>query len=344
MEPALAAATILIADDIEPNILVLRALLRREGYSSVHSTTDSHQVVPLIGELRPDLVLLDLHMPNPDGFAILRALPGSLGQDEYLPVLVITADVTNAAKEEALALGARDFLSKPLNATEFLLRVRNLLLTRLLHARQREQNRELEKKVHERTRDLEAAQAEILDRLALASDFRDDVTGRHARRVGRYAEQVARALGLSPAEAELYRWAAPLHDIGKLGVPDAVLLKPGPLTSAEFEQMKQHTTVGARLLSGSRFPVLQLACEIALTHHERWDGAGYAGLAGKAIPLSGRVVAVCDVFDALVNERPYKEPWPMDQALQEIAAQRGHMFDPAVADAFLATLDPHAAA
>jgi putative two-component system response regulator len=337
MEPCLSAP-ILIVDDQEPNILVLRALLDRAGYTQVHSTQDSARVLPLIEQLRPDLVLLDLQMPHPDGLSILRELGARLPPDEYLPVLVVTADISPRTKEEALSLGARDFLSKPLNAAELLLRVRNLLLTRLLYTRQQEMNRVLEEKVRERTQDLEAAQAEILERLALAADFRDDVTGQHVRRVGLQSEQLALALGLPPEQAELYRWAAPLHDIGKLGVPDAVLLKPGPLDPSEWDLMKQHTTIGARLLAGSRFPVLELAREIALTHHERWDGTGYAGLAGESIPLSGRIVSVCDVFDALTHERPYKLAWPIDRAIAEIRAQRGRMFDPGVSDAFLLAL------
>jgi putative two-component system response regulator len=332
---ALLNAPLLIVDDFEPNVRLLCVILERAGHSRIYTTTDSREVTALVNSVEPDLILLDLHMPDPDGFTILRQLAARTAADDYFPVLVITADITESAKEQVLALGAKDFLSKPFNVTEVVLRVRNLLQARLLHLQQRRLNETLEQKVQERTRDLEAAQFEILDRLALVSDFRDDVTGEHARRVGQSAAHLARSLGLPPAEADLYRWAAPLHDIGKVGIRDAILLKPGRLTPEEFERMKAHTTIGARLLTGSRFPVLQLGEEIALTHHERWDGKGYMGLAGDDIPLSGRIVSVCDVFDALTQKRPYKPAWPVDQALAEIISQRGLMFEPRVVDAFL---------
>lgn len=331
----LLEAPILVVDDIEANVRLLTAILERAGHANIHSTTDSRRVLALIDEVHPDLILLDLHMPEPDGFAILRQLPERVPADDYLPILVITADINEETKEQALALGAKDFLSKPLNIAEVRLRVRNLLQTRLLHVRARVQNEFLEQRVRERTRDLEEAQFEILDRLALVSDFRDYVTGEHARRVGQLAAHLGRSLGLPAAEAELYRWAAPLHDIGKVGIRDDILLKEGSLTPDEFEQMKEHTAIGARLLTGSRFPLLQLGEEIALTHHERWDGKGYMGMAGEDIPLSGRIVSVCDVFDALTHERPYKLAWPVEQALAEVASQRGLMFEPRAVDAFL---------
>lgn len=198
----------------------------------------------------------------------------------------------------------------------------------------------LEYKVRERTADLEEAQLEILERLALAAEFRDDETGQHTQRVGRTAAVLARALGLPNDKVTLIHRAAPLHDVGKLGVPDSILRKPGKLTREEFEIMKTHTTIGAQILSGSRFPILQLAEEIALTHHERWDGNGYAGLAGERIPLSGRIVALADVFDALTNDRIYRKAMPLEDALAEIELQRGRHFDPEIADAFLRTTRP----
>jgi len=336
-------APILIVDDQEPNVILLHTVLERAGHSRLHTTTDSREVLDLVDKIEPDIILLDLHMPDPDGFAILNQLAARTADDDYLPILVITADISESAKEHALILGAKDFLSKPFNATEAVLRVRNLLQARLLHLHQRRLNKTLEQKVRERTRNLEEAQFEILDRLALVSDFRDDVTGEHARRVGQLAALLARSLGMPPSEADLYRWAAPLHDIGKVGIRDAILLKSGQLTTEEFERMKAHTTIGARLLTGSRFPILQLGEAIALNHHERWDGKGYAGLAGDDIPLAGRIVSVCDVFDALTHERPYKQAWPVDRALAEIASQRGLMFEPRLVDAFL-SLPPEALA
>ena len=193
----------------------------------------------------------------------------------------------------------------------------------------------LEHKVRERTADLEEAQLEILERLALAAEFRDDETGQHTQRVGRTAAILARALDLPNEEIKLIQGAAPLHDVGKLGIPDGILRKPGKLTAEEFEVMKTHTTIGAKILSGSRSPLLQMAEEIALTHHEHWDGNGYAGLAGETIPLSGRIVALADVFDALTNDRIYRKALSLEETLAEIERQRELQFDPKLVDAFL---------
>jgi len=198
----------------------------------------------------------------------------------------------------------------------------------------------LEHRVKARTADLEEAQLEILERLALAAEFRDDETGQHTQRVGRIAAILARALDLPSEQVKLIQGGAPLHDMGKLGIPDEILRKPGKLTAQEFEIMKTHTTIGAQILSGSRFPILQKAEEIALTHHERWDGTGYAGLAGERIPLSGRIVALADVFDALTNDRVYRKAMPLEEALTEIELQRGRHFDPEMVDAFLQIIRP----
>lgn len=198
----------------------------------------------------------------------------------------------------------------------------------------------LEHRVKARTADLEEAQLEILERLALAAEFRDDETGQHTQRVGRTAAILARALDLPSEQVKLIQGGAPLHDMGKLGIPDEILRKPGKLTVEEFEVMKTHTTIGAQILSGSRFPILQKAEEIALTHHERWDGTGYAGLAGERIPLSGRIVALADVFDALTNDRVYRKAMPLEEALAEIELQRGRHFDPEMVDAFLQIIRP----
>jgi putative two-component system response regulator len=197
----------------------------------------------------------------------------------------------------------------------------------------------LEAKVRERTRELEAAQIEIIERLARAAEFRDDNTGQHTERVGQMAALLARELGLPDAQVSLIRRAAPLHDVGKIGIPDSILLKLGKLTPAEFELVKTHTTIGARILSGSRFALLRLAEEIAFSHHEQWDGRGYAGLAGDQIPLAGRIVTVADVFDALTQKRPYKAAWPVEEAIAEIERQRGRQFDPDVVDAFLRMIE-----
>jgi putative two-component system response regulator len=189
--------------------------------------------------------------------------------------------------------------------------------------------------VAERTRDLEQARFEILDRLALAEEYRDDVTQEHARRIGRTCSLLARELGLPDENAELLRRAAPVHDVGKIGIPDAILLKPGKLDDAEFERIKTHTTIGAEILSGGSSPLLQTAERVALTHHERWDGQGYPrGLSGEQIPLIGRIAAVADVFDALTHDRPYKHAWPVEESVDEIVCERGRQFDPSVVKAF----------
>lgn len=329
-------ARLLIVDDQEANVLFLTRLLQRSGYVNYLSTTDPLQALPLCLEYRPDLVLLDLHMPYLDGFAVLELLRSHTEVDIFLPVLVLTADATSQAKQRALQLGANDFLAKPFDITEVMLRVKNLVETRILYQRLQDQNHELEGKVRDRTQQLEAAHVETLERLARAVEFRDDVTGQHTQRVGEYSGALAAALGLHPLQVELIRMASPLHDLGKLAVPDAILLKPDRLTDEEFAVIRTHTTVGARLLAHGRSELVQLAESIALTHHERWDGRGYPrGIAGEDIPLAARIVSVTDVFDALVNERPYKQAWTAADALAEIDRQKGKQFDPQVADAFI---------
>jgi len=286
---------ILVVDDEESNVLLLTRLLEQAGHSGVLGTTDPRAVLPLYQAVSPNLILLDLHMPHVDGFAVMERLRPYIPPESYLPVVILTADIAPEAKRRALAAGAKDFLTKPFDATEVLLRIRNLLETRRLHRQLQEHNRLLKEKVRERTRQLEEARIEILERLALAAEYRDDATGQHTHRVGQTAALLARALGLPEAQVELIRRAAPLHDIGKIGVPDGILLKPGPLTAEEFEMMKAHTVIGARILSCSRFPLLQMAQRIALSHHERWDGRGFPqGLRGEAIPLEARIVAVAE--------------------------------------------------
>lgn len=334
-DEAMKNARILIVDDEPANVRLLERFLQVAGYRHLVTTQDPRQVLPLFMEAQPDLILLDIHMPHLDGFAVMKQLGPRIAQAGYLPILVLTSDVTSESKQRALAVGAKDFLTKPLEQTEVLLRIHNLLQTRFLYLDVQNQNRVLEEKVKERTRDLEEAQVEILERLALAAEFRDDETGQHTQRVGRTAAEIARALGLPDEEVHLIRRSAPLHDVGKIGIPDIILRKPGKLTPEEFEVIKTHTTIGARILSGSRSRLLQVAEEIALTHHERWDGTGYAGLAGEKIPLLGRIVALADVLDALTHDRVYRKAWPFDDAAAEIELQRGRQFDPQLADAFL---------
>lgn len=329
-------ARILLVDDQQANLALLEAILHEGGFHSLWSTKDPREVPALLSGFNPDLLLLDLHMPHIDGFGVLSQVQGIVPRGEYFPVLVLTADITPAARNRALAGGAKDFVRKPFDATEVLLRCRNLLETRKLHQQLSEHNRTLEAKVRERTRELEASQLEILDRLALAGDFRDDITGSHARRVGTASAELAAKLALPDRDIEVVRLAAPLHDLGKIGIADAILHKPDRLTAEEFSEVKKHTELGGRLLSGSNFAILRVAEDIARHHHERWDGSGYSGLRGESISVFSRIVSVADVFDALVHVRPYKQAWPHDQALAEIARGRGTHFCPEVVDAFVA--------
>jgi putative two-component system response regulator len=335
LDGLLKHSQILIIDDQEANVRVLEGLLNRAGYTNVRSTTDSRRALPLFADFGPDLILLDLHMPHLDGFEVMHRLGPLISDGAYLPILVLTADITQEAKQKALGMGAKDFLTKPFDATEALLRIRNLLETRFLHLQLQDQNLILEQKVRERTQQLEEARIEILERLALAAEFRDDMTGQHTQRVGISAVRIARALRLPADQVELIQRAAPLHDVGKIGIPDAILLKPGSLTDEEFEIMKTHTTIGARILSGSRFPLLRMAEEIALTHHERWDGRGYPkGLRRDALPVAGRIVAVADAFDAMTNDRPYRKALSPEEAWKILWDGAGTQWDTAVIEAF----------
>jgi putative two-component system response regulator len=327
---------ILAVDDEEWNVRLLRRVLEGEGYTSVETTTDPTRMPELFVQVRPALVLLDLNMPLMDGFELMARLGPLTGFGTSVPMLVLTADGSEETKQRALSEGARDFLTKPFHQTELLLRVRNLLLVQQLQSRLQERAVTLERQVVERTADLEQARLEMLDRLALAAEYRDDATQEHARRIGRSCAVLGRALALPEGSVELLRRGAQLHDIGKIGIPDRILLKPGRLNDREFLQLQRHTLIGAEILSGSRSPLLELAESIALTHHERWDGAGYPHrLCGVEIPLAGRIVAVADAFDALTHNRPYKPAWPLERAVREISGQRGGQFDKVVVDAFL---------
>jgi putative two-component system response regulator len=336
----LYASKILLADDNPVNVTLLERLLSKSGYKNIVGVTSSLKAEEICLSDPPDLLILDLHMPVKDGYGVLEALRNNGAVDTYLPILVFTADVTPEARRRALTLGASDFLTKPGDALEISLRVRNFLQMRFLYRQLEEQNQELEERVAERTRSLQEAQLEIVARLALVGDYRDDETGDHCRRVAEMSYELAVRIGIKPAEAELIRLAAPLHDIGKVGIPDAVIRKPARLTEEEFREIKTHTTIGASILEGSRSDVLRMAFTIAISHHERWDGRGYPnGLAGEEIPLPGRIVSVADVFDALSNPRPYKDSWPISKTMAEIVSCSGTQFDPQVVEALKALLE-----
>jgi putative two-component system response regulator len=339
MMQAFETARVLIVDDEPLNVRLLTRILHTAGYRDVLGTSQPRTVAGHCAAFDPDIILLDLHMPEVNGFDVMEILRGIVPAGTYLPILILTGDDIATSRERALAAGAMDFLGKPFDITEVLLRIRNLLQTRMLHLELRTRNEELEMRVQERTGELEQARLDILTRLALAAEYRDDATGQHTRRVGLLTEGVARSLGVGALEAERTGRAAMLHDIGKIGIPDAILLKPGRLTPEEFEVIRRHTIIGRDLLAGSPAPLLQVAETIAFTHHERWDGRGYHGLAGDAIPLASRIVAVADTFDVMINGRPYRGPVPLQVAKDELVRERGRQFDPDVVDAFLDLVD-----
>ena len=325
------AACLLVVDDEESNVRLLHRILSRAGYLHVTGTTDPREVEHLVQEIRPDLILLDLHMPHLDGFGVLRQLGPRLSGPNYLPVLMLTGDSAPEAKREALSLGAKDFVAKPFDATEVLLRIRNLLETKFLYADLESQNANLELRVKERTRDLQRSQLEIVERLVRASRIRDDATGRHTQRVGDLSALLAEALGSGIRFVDLIMRAAPLHDVGKIGIADSILLKAGKLTPEEVVIVRSHTIIGGKMLSGGQSELVKMAERIALGHHEMWNGKGYPfGLAGEAIPLEARIVGLADFFDALTHNRPYRAAWPMQDVLAEVQRQSGKHFDPSI--------------
>jgi putative two-component system response regulator len=319
---------IMIVDDQPANIQLLERILKGAGYEHWTSLTDSRKALAVFSEFNPDLVALDWRMPNVDGLSLLKQLRSRIPAWDFVPALVLTADNSRTTRQEALSAGAKDFLSKPLDVSETLLRIYNLLETRWLHVELKRHNETLERRVRERTQELERAQLEILQRLATAAEYRDDCTGQHAQRVGQLSAVLGRAIGLPAHEVDLLRLAAPLHDLGKIGIPDGILLKPSKLNSQEYAAIKRHTDIGRLILSGSDFPILQMAERIALYHHERWDGGGYNGLAGEAIPLEARIVSIADVYDVVTHERPYKEAQSPAEALALLQQESGKQFDP----------------
>lgn len=336
LEKNIHEAKILIVDDTPANVLLLERLLSMEGYQNIYSITDSREAIQKIGELSPDAILLDLRMPYLDGFQILHMLK-ERHQEEILPVIIITAHDDQMSRNQVLEQGALDFIGKPFDRTEILMRIRNVIQLYMMQKQLLNQNEDLEKRVEERTKEIQQIKLELIRRLALASEYRDNETGEHMTRISYYCKRLAKELRKDPLYCEHIFHASTMHDIGKIGIPDQILLKPGKLTPEEFEIMKTHTTIGKQLLLGLESTELfRMAIRIALTHHEKWDGTGYPNqLKGKEIPLEGRIVAICDVFDALTSSRPYKKAWPIDEAIREIENGKGKHFDPEIVDAFL---------
>jgi len=330
------AARILVVDDEPANLKLLSLMLRTDGYSQVELLQDPREVLASYRAARPDLILLDINMPHLDGYAVMEQLK-ALGDALAPPIVVLTAQSGEDFLLRALQGGASDFLSKPFNRRELLARVNNTLLARLARRLLHDQNGVLEQLVQQRTLELRQSRLDIVRRLGRASEFRDNETGQHILRMSHASALLARRIGWDEDACELMLNASPMHDVGKIGIPDGILLKPGALTPDEREVMQRHTVIGADILSGSGDALLEMACSIALAHHEKWDGTGYPRrLAAEAIPEAARIVAITDVFDALTSERPYKKPWSVPDAIGFMTEHAGRHFDPRLLQHFVA--------
>ncbi|MER2217718.1 HD domain-containing phosphohydrolase, partial [Methylobacterium brachiatum] len=326
----------LLVDDSATMRLRLRQMLEAKPDVSVTDYADPAAALVEAQMRAFDLVLVDYHMPTMDGIAFIQQMR-TIPHYAQVPIAMVTSDISDAVRLAALEAGATDFLDKSMRGVEQTVRLRNLIRLAKAVRRLAEQAAWLDGEVEAALRHMREREEEIIFRLSLAVEYRDNDTGDHTWRVARYSQIVAEALGL-PAEVcrNLYL-AAPLHDVGKVAIPDGILLKPGRLDPDEFALIKTHATIGQRILGGSTSELIRLAAEIAEAHHEKWDGSGYPkGLAGPQIPLSARIVAVADVFDALTTQRPYKEAMPFEAALDCIRADSGRHFDPACVEAFCA--------
>lgn len=332
------ADQILVVDD-EPNIQrMLWRILRRSGYE-VHTADSGQEAIDKMTDFSPDLILIDLLMPGLDGFQVVRLLKEN-PEFQDIPVIMITGFDTSNNHVKALDLGADDFIAKTAAPEEILARMRSHLRIKHLNDELKDYRQSLEKMVALRTAQLKDASLEVILRLAAASEYRDNETGAHLKRMSNYTAAIARKMNLPAKAVETILYAAPMHDIGKIGIPDRILLKPDKLSIQEWEIMKMHPIIGANILKGSKIGFVRMGAMIAKTHHEKWDGSGYPqGLEGRRIPLASRIVALADVFDALTSKRPYKEAFSIEKANQIIAESCNKHFDPDVVDAFLRIQD-----
>ena len=331
-------AKLLIVDDEPANLRLLDRLLRSQGYSHLVLVSDPYDVISQYQLARPDLILLDITMPGMDGYQVIRALQAL--EDPLLPpIVILTAQHDKEFMLKGLAAGARDFIAKPFDRNELLMRVRNLLEAQLAHRFMHDQAAVLQQMVDQRTAELQRTRLDIIRRLGFAAEYRDEETGSHILRMSHSCVLLAQALGWSEEACDLIMNASPMHDIGKIGIPDAILRKPGRLEPDEWEVMQTHASIGYQLLEGDDSPIMSMARDIAGSHHEKWDGSGYPrGLVGEDIPVSARIAALADVFDALTSPRPYKQAWSVERAIRLIQEQSGRHFDPVLVELFMQKL------
>jgi putative two-component system response regulator len=330
---------VVIVDDVDINLMLLNRLMDQVGGCRVHCFLKPLEALAFCQATVPDLLLVDYLMPELDGISLVRQLRATPGRED-IPVLMVTASDERSVRVEALEAGANDFLAKPLDRTEFFARTRNMLALRRHQIRLADRAQWLQEEVAQATTELRLRDRETIACISRIAEHRDPETGLHTQRMAHYSRLIAQHLGLPPETQQLLFDAAPLHDVGKVGIPDSILLKPGRLTPEEFETMKNHSAIGHQALVVGQSQLMQMAASIAIAHHEKFDGSGYpAGLVGEAIPLVGRIVAVADVFDALTSARPYKDAWPVERALQLLRDGAGSHFDPACVAAFMAQLE-----
>ena len=333
----LQSMNILIVDDEAANVRLLETLLDIAEYRNVMSTQDPRQALKLCSERAIDLLLLDINMPHMDGYEVMERLQALEGDKPV--VLVLSAQSERSYRHQALDSLALDYVSKPFDTHELLSRIRNLLEVRRAQSYMRNRNQLLEAEVNKRTQELHDSRLEVVRSLGRAAEYRDNETGLHIIRMSKIATLIGEASGMNKVDCDLLLNASPMHDIGKIGIPDHILQKPGKLTAEEWTIMQTHSQIGGEILEGDQSLLLLTAKEICLTHHEKWDGSGYPHrLEGEAIPVMGRITALADVFDALTSERPYKKAWSVPDTLELIRNESGKHFDPGLTGHFMSVV------